>query len=113
MAIRVEIGGWVFRTKGDAKAFFGEIRDRYPDGVPLVQEDDASMAGMKGVTAWVRCERRFKNRLCHFESAHSHPLMISFAPPPDSHQPRFLSCGPCTTGGFRSARAGVAFESSN
>lgn len=41
MAVRVVIGGQVFRTKGEAKKFFGGIRDRYPDGAPLGPEDDA------------------------------------------------------------------------
>lgn len=41
MARPTIIGGMTFRTKGDAKDFYGAIRDRYPDGVPLRSEDEA------------------------------------------------------------------------
>lgn len=40
MAKPVIIAGFHFPTKGAAKQFYGEIRDRYPDGVRLLPEDE-------------------------------------------------------------------------
>jgi len=41
MAVPVVISGLEFRTKGEAKEFFGGIRDCYPDGTRIGPEDDA------------------------------------------------------------------------
>jgi hypothetical protein len=42
----VTLSGLTFPSKGDAKQFFGEIRNRYADGARLDEEDDGLIRGL-------------------------------------------------------------------
>lgn len=46
MATPIAIAGLTFPTKGEAKKFFGTIRDRYDDGVRLSEEDHGLIRGL-------------------------------------------------------------------